>query len=192
MQQDPASAFWKVLDPADNTTGGGSASAIAGAMAAALVAMVGRLSRSKAGAADPSFYDETCAAAEDLSRALLDGSRDDSQAFEGVRAAFGLPKGTDEEKQARLDAIQAAWLRAARVPLDNAERCAAVLNLAHRLEGRSNPNVASDLACALHLAHAGMLGCIENVKINLPAIRDPQAAGVLSERLQALANTIGG
>jgi formiminotetrahydrofolate cyclodeaminase len=180
-------AFLKVLDPADNSTGGGTASAVAGAMAGALVAMVARLSVGKDGMQEPdSFYEQLSAPAETLSTELFNGAREDSQAFEAVRNAFRLAKSSDEEKAIRCEAIQAAWLRAARVPLANAERCRQVLDLGAQLRGRSNPNTASDLACALYLARAGMLGCLENVEINLPAIKDPQVVAELEERVSAL------
>ena len=185
-------AFLKVLDPADNATGGGTASAVAGAMAGALVAMVARLSIGKDGMEPDSFYNEVGAAAEALSSELFDGGREDSQAFEAVRSAFRLAKQTDEEKAARREAIRAAWVHASRVPLANAERNARVLELGARLRGRSNPSAASDLACAMHLARAGVLGCVENVEINVPAIRDGgkdedrEVAAELAERAHAL------
>jgi len=180
------SAFLKVLDPADNSTGGGTASAVAGAMAGALVAMVARLSIGREGMEPDAFYKELGAAAETLSAELFNGGREDSQAFEAVRDAFRLPKGSDGEKATRREAIQAAWIQAARVPLANAERCRQVLELGTQLRGRSNPNAASDLACAMYLARAGMLGCLENVEINTPAIKDQHVAAELAERVSAL------
>jgi formiminotetrahydrofolate cyclodeaminase len=181
-------AFLKVLDPADNSTGGGTASAVAGAMAGALVAMVARLSIGKEGMESESFYKKLGASAETLSTELFNGGHEDSQAFESVRHAFRLPKDSDEEKSIRREAIQAAWIHAARVPLANAERCRQVLELGTQLRDRSNPNAASDLACAMYLARAGMLGCLENVEINLPAIKDQQVAAELAERVNVLRN----
>jgi formiminotetrahydrofolate cyclodeaminase len=179
-------AFLRLLDPADNSTGGGTASAVAGAMAAALVAMVARLSIGKEGLEAKSFYLGLSAEAEALSGQLLDGGREDSDAFVAVLSAYRLAKDTDEEKSARREAIQRAMLQAARVPLANMERCWRVLELAMQLQGRSNPNAASDLDCALHLARAGLLGCADNVEINLPAIEDQEAAGELAEQARSL------
>jgi formiminotetrahydrofolate cyclodeaminase len=155
-------------------------------MAGALVAMVARLSLGKEGMEPEPFYKELGASAETLSAELFSGGREDSQAFEAVRHAFRLPKGSDEEKSVRREAIQAAWIHAARVPLANAERCRQVLELGTQLQGRSNPNAASDLASAVYLARAGMLGCLENVEINLPAIKDQQVVAELAERANAL------
>jgi formiminotetrahydrofolate cyclodeaminase len=185
MDED-TTAFLKVLDPDDNSTGGGTASAVAAAMAGALVAMVARLSLGKEGMEPEPFYKELGASAETLSAELFNGGREDSQAFEAVRNAFRLPKDSDEEKSVRREAVQAAWIHAARVPLANAERCRQVLELGMQLRGRSNPNAASDLACAVYLARAGMLGCLENVEINLPAIKDQQVVAELAERVNAL------
>jgi formiminotetrahydrofolate cyclodeaminase len=179
-------AFLRVLDPADNSTGGGTASAVAGAMAAALVAMVARLSIDKDGLEPEAFYRKLGPEAEALSAELLDGGREDSDAFAAVLVAYRLPKHTDEQKTLRRQAIQRATVKAARVPLANMELCWRVLELAMQLRGRSNPNAASDVECALHLARAGLLGCADNVEINLPAIKDLQVAAGLAERARSL------
>ena len=187
-----------ILDPGDTTAGGGSASALSGAMAAALLAMVCRLP----GPSGPLGAEEPGGSAEEveslaaagkqafgLGEQLQTGSMEDRQAFEGVRAAFRLPKGGELERAKRTHAVQAAWLRAAEVPLANADLCWQVLRLAIELEGRTNTNALSDYRCAVLLARAGVLGCLENVAINLPMIKDEQAAARLAahaDRLRAL------
>jgi formiminotetrahydrofolate cyclodeaminase len=183
---DNVAAFLKVLDPEDTTTAGGTASSIAGAMAGALVAMVARISIGKEGMGPDRFYDELAAEAKALSGELFDGGREDSQAFMAVRSAFRLPKQTDEEKATRHEAIQAAWLNAACVPLTNAERCARVLELGAQLRGRSNLSAASDLECATILARAGVLGCLKIVETNVPSIKNQDMAAELAERVHAL------
>jgi formiminotetrahydrofolate cyclodeaminase len=184
---DRPSAFERVLDPADNSTGGGSASAIAGAMAAALVGMVARLSVGRDAGLPDDAYGDIAAQAAALSGALLTGAEVDAGAFDAVVAGYRMPRGTDEEKSARSRAIQAALAHATRVPLENAEMCAAVLALARQLEGRSNPSAASDLISASHLARAGLAGCLANVEINLPSLKDPAVAAALRARAGALA-----
>src|SRR5512139_2948095 len=114
---EPLAAFLKVLDPEDNSTGGGTASAVAGAMAAALVSMVARLSLGRPGMESESFYHEISKEAEELSRRLYQGGAADSQAFEAIRAAYRLPKSAPAEKEERLNAIQEAIREAARIPL---------------------------------------------------------------------------
>lgn len=183
-------AFLKVLDPVDNTTGGGTASAVAGSMAAALAAMVARLSIGKKKMEPEDFYLQRGEALSSLADELFAGGRQDSEAFASVSQAFKLPKVTDEEKADRSRAIQAGWIQAAEVPLANARRCAQVLALARELEGRSNENAASDLACAFYLARAGTLGCLENVAINLPMIKDQTIAARLSEQAAQLKEVI--
>lgn len=183
---DTVTAFLRVLDSHDASTGGGTASALAGAMAAALAAMVARLSIGKGLGAPDAFYEELGAEGERLSLALAAGGARDAEAFDAVKAAYALPKATSEQKAARTAAIQAAMTTAAQVPLDNAALCARAQELAGRLAGRSNPNTLSDLQCAGHLARAGLAGCLANVAINLPAIKDEAAAAAIREQARAL------
>jgi formiminotetrahydrofolate cyclodeaminase len=172
-------AFLRVLDPTDNCTGGGTASAVAGAMAAALVAMVARLSIGKQWLETEAFYLKLSAEAEALSAELLDGGHDDSEAFVAMRAAYRLPKDTDEELSMRREAIQRATLRAAHVPLANVERCWRVLELAIQLRGHFNHNAASDLGCVILLGRASLLWCAENVEMDMPMIADEKVWGSL-------------
>jgi methenyltetrahydrofolate cyclohydrolase len=183
---DQIAAFLRVLDPADNSTGGGAASAIAGAMSAALAAMVARLSLGRTAAELDATFQEIAGAGSELAQALLAGSDEDARAFDAVMAAYRLPKGIESEAAARRTAIQAAIVNAARVPLQNAECCAGVLALVAQLERRSNPRAASDLRCADYLAQAGLQGCLANVEINLPDIKDPALAEEIRGRAQEL------
>lgn len=176
----------KILDPTDTSTGGGSASALAGAMAGALVAMVARLSATAQNEAGQPFCTRIFTQAEELSRRLVQGGQADSEAFQSVRRAYKLPSQTEEENAVRRLAIQAAWLEAARVPLDNAERCLQVCALGVELFTCANPNALSDLTCAGLLARAGGLGCLENVKINLPSIKDPATVAALADHAARL------
>ncbi|MEI8131074.1 MAG: cyclodeaminase/cyclohydrolase family protein [Leptolinea sp.] len=178
--------FLKVLDPEDTSTGGGSASAIAGAMAGALVAMAARLSDTNQGGADKQYYDRISAQASQISQQLLDGSQQDALAFQLVRNAYQLSHETDEGKLIRQQAIQSAWLKAASVPLENAEGCMQVYELGEELAGCVNPKVLSDLRCGLLLARAGLLGCLENIYINLPSLKDANVAGQLAEKASIL------
>ncbi len=175
-RDDQITAFLRVLDPADTSTGGGTASAITGAMAAALVAMVSRLSAGPDATEPVAYYEDIAQAGNALAAALLEGADEDTRAFASVRVAYRLPRGSEVEVAARRAAIQSGLINAARVPLRNAQRCAQVSALVGRLEGRANPRVTSDLQCAAYLARAGLQGCLANVDINLPSIKDPAAA----------------
>lgn len=164
-------AFLKVLDVNDSTTGGGSASCIAGSMAAGMLGMVARLSKNK-GLLPDGHYDKICERAAQLQQLLFDGGAKDSQAFEKVSQAFKLPKKSDEDKKIRSQAIQEGFVQAAKIPLQNAEYCSEVLSLSVRLYEKYNENCKSDLSCALMLSKAGIKGCFANVEINLPSIKD--------------------
>ena len=180
-------AFTRVLAPNDNATGGGAASAVAGAMAAALVGMVARVSEGKKNMPEPdAFYRDMDAQAQSLSNTLLDGSNADSAAFDRVMDAFRLPKATDDEKAARTAAIQQATIGATETPLQNAKNCARVLAIAAQLEGRSNTNAASDLECAIFLATAGLKGALSNAEINIGSIKDEGLAAAFAKRVAEL------
>jgi formiminotetrahydrofolate cyclodeaminase len=186
LTDDALGTFRRVLDPGDNSTGGGSASAIAGAMAAALAGMVARLSIRPDSPEPEAFYQGIADDGARLSAALLEGSHSDAAAFDGVVAAYRLPKGTDAEKAARSDAIQSAIITATRVPLANAYRCKDVLGLVTGLEGRSNERAKSDLVCARRLAEAALQGCLANVEINLPGIKDEAVRRAIAAEMEAL------
>ncbi len=177
--------FMRVLDPADVSAGGGSGSAIAGAMAGALLAMFCRLPVEER-AAEAGMRAEAGAHGAALGQVLQQGSAADREAYAGVRSAYQLPRASDAERAERSRAVQAAWLRAAEVPLDNGGLCWQLLQLAQQLEGRTNPNALSDLRCAQLLARAGLLGCLENVAINLPMIKDAAAQARLAARAAEL------
>ena len=179
-------AFLKVVDAEDDQTGGGTAAAVAGAMAAGLAGMVSRLSVGKDGMEPDPYYHEIDAEAQVLTGALLRGGREDSEAFGAVMRAFTLPKCTDEEVAARSAAIQEGMVGAAKVPLQTAERCASGLDLVARLRGRSNRNAASDLEVAGGLARTALVGCLANVAINVESIKDENAALALTNRADEL------
>lgn len=180
-------AFLRVLDATDNSTGGGTASSIAGAMAAGLAAMVARLSMGKKGLAPLEQYETIAAEAEKLSQELFDGGREDALAFDRVSSAYKMPKETADEETSRSLAIQKAMAHAAEVPLSNAKRCHLVLKLCRSLEENGfNTNAASDLKCASYLATAGLNGCVANVRINLPYIKNLKTSEAIKRRLKSI------
>lgn len=179
-------AFLKVLDPEDNATGGGAASAVAGAMAAGLAGMVARVSKGKPDMEPDAFYEGIDASARRLSKLLMTGASDDSLAFERVMAAYRMPRESDAEKAERSAAIQVGMEGATTVPLVNGERCVEVLELVGRLAPRHNPNAASDLDVGRRLAAAALAGCIDNVEINLGSLKNEAAREGFIRRLEAL------
>lgn len=160
--------------------GGGSAAAQAGANAAALVAMVARLSVGKDGvAASGEELAATIEEADALRARLLELIDEDTAAYEAVVATFRLPKGTEEEKAARRQAIRETTVRAAQVPLETMRACRRVIDLAAALAGRSNPAAASDLGVAVYLARTGLEGGGLNVAINVGSLLGHEEAPAL-------------
>ena len=175
----PVSAYVETLASSSPTPGGGSASALS----AAMVAMACNLTvgREKFKAVEAELHD-VLVQATDLQRDLLAAVDDDTTAYDAVSAAYKLPKGTDEEKQARTAAVQQALQGASEVPLRVARAAAAVARLAKVAQAKANPNVASDAYVAELLARAGRDGAIANVEINLGSITD----SAFAERMRAV------
>jgi formiminotetrahydrofolate cyclodeaminase len=165
----------------DPTPGGGSAAALAGATAAALVAMVGAMSKTRTGAPEErARLDTALGWAREASSRLRSLVDEDSEAFEAVMAAYRLPKATDEEKAQRKKAVTRAMSRATQVPVQTAEACLVVMRAAAEAAQHGNPNALSDARTAGALAWAGLLGAVENVRINANP-DDSAAAGLLEE-----------
>jgi len=184
--QEGIKALLRVLDPEDNSTGGGTASALAGAMAAALLAMVGRLSIGKPGMEPESFYRPLVKEAQGLARELMQGALEDAAAFDSVMAAYRMPKKDEQDRVRRNKAVQEALEKAACVPLKNARACSRVLELCDLLGQRFNPNASSDFNCSKYLALAGLKGCLENIRINLAHLNDPQLVQQMSNEAREL------
>ena len=166
-------AFSEKLASNAPAPGGGSAAALSGALGAALISMVCRLTQGKEKYAEfESLVMDTVTKSDELMNALLEGIQKDTNAFDGVIAAFGLPKGTDAEKAARTEAIQKAYKEAIVSPETTADDCLAVMRLAKSLLYKSNKSAASDLTVGALQAFAGLSGALENVAINLPSIKD--------------------
>jgi len=119
-----------------------------------------------------SLCSETAVSAQELLKGLLIAIDRDTEAFNSVLTAMRMPKKTDEEKAARLAAIQEGYKAASRVPLLTAERCLKTIDLAAKAAEHGNVNSASDAGVAALMGFAGLVGAILNVKINLPSITD--------------------
>jgi formiminotetrahydrofolate cyclodeaminase len=169
----------------DPTPGGGSAAAWAGATGAALVSMVSAMPRTRTNAEAERERLATIGGWAREALARLRGLVDeDSEAYDGVVAAYRLPKATEDEKAARKRAVAEAMARATDVPLRTAEACLVVLGAAAEALLLGNPNAASDARTAGALAWAGLLGAAENVRTNAGSLGDEGLAAV--ERVEAL------
>ena len=167
--------------------GGGSAAALAGCLGAALTKMVCNLSldEAKFGAVLPEI-EAIRTESGDLLAKLTRAVDEDAAAFNEVMAAYKLPKATDEEKIARLAAIQQSMKQAALLPLGVAGDCLAVLKLAGRILPIGNANAASDAAVSGLMAYAALQGAIYNVKINLGSIKDAGFCQKTREQIAAI------
>jgi formiminotetrahydrofolate cyclodeaminase len=171
----------RILDGGEATTGGGSAAAFAGAMAAGLLGMVASLSTGKDLELGDERYGSVTAEAARLCERLAAGAAEDAAAYGRIKAAYALPRATVEDKDMRGAAIYDALIAAAEVPRDNARDCARVLDLCRELAGRSNAAAASDLAVALELARAGVVGCAGNIDVNVSMLEGERAVALLQE-----------
>ncbi len=181
-----------IIDSNDFTVGGGSASALAGAMAAGLAGMVASLSLKKPVGLLVSEYEKLIEEADDLAQKLQDGAKKDTEAYLLIKNAYALKKETDEEKGIRVKAISDAGIAAASVPRDNAIMCQRVYEIASVLVGCSNPAAASDLACAVFLSESGVKGCILNVEANLSLIKDEATVQQMEEAINNLKLNVEG
>ena len=167
--------------------GGGSAAALAGALGAALTAMVGSLTVGRKKYAEfDGLARETLEKARDLEHRFLDVMERDTEAFNAVSAVFAMPKSTDQEKEARAAAMQEALQGCTKTPFEMMELSLEALRLTDGLVDRSNASAASDLGCAaLHLGSA-VQGAWLNVLINLGSVRDAAFAAQYRTRGQIL------
>ena len=155
------------------TPGGGSVAAHAGALGAALAQMVAGLTVGKKKyAAVEDEMKQLALQASSLRRALTALVERDAQSYEGVRAAFQLPKDTDEQQAARATAIREALIGAAVVPLETARTAVDVAALAAALAERGNSNAVSDACVGALLAEAACKGAVLNVRINVSSLDD--------------------
>ncbi len=155
------------------TPGGGGAAAVSGAIGAALVSMVCNLTIGKKNyEAVEADLKSVRAKAESLRAELTAAIEEDVVAFNAVMGAYGLPRGTDEEKAARVAAIQVALKEATLAPLKACKACYAVIELSAEAADKGNLNVISDAGVAVLAANAGLRSCALNVFINAKAIKD--------------------
>ena len=182
-------AFINQLAAGTPTPGGGSASAYAGAMAAALVAMVTRLTLGKkkyegVEGQMQSILDEI-GALQAVLQAAVDA---DAAAFKDVMAAYKLPKDCDDEMVTRKEAIQKATIEAAQIPFQTARKSLRVMQLAIQAASLGNPNAITDAGTAAAFAHAAITGAGYNVRINTLTIEDENIVNQLIAELTSIEN----
>ena len=167
--------------------GGGSVAALMGALGASLGGMVANLSAAKRGWDDQiDFFSGWAVQAQQLKDELLLLVDEDTAAFNEVMNAFALPKGSEQEKAARTEAIQLANKRAAEVPLQVMETAAKSYQLLGQMAEKGNPASISDVGVGLLASRACIEGAGMNVRINLAAVKDEKFKWALLKTLQQI------
>ncbi|SHJ76406.1 formiminotetrahydrofolate cyclodeaminase [Geosporobacter subterraneus DSM 17957] len=171
--------------------GGGSIAALSGAISAALTEMVANLTIGKKGYEGLEAEMEQIAEAGAKLREKLAADIDrDSDAFNQVMAAFKLPKGTEEEVEARKAAIQEATKNAALVPLEVATDVFHMMKQIAVVVEKGNKNAVTDGAVAAMMARTAVLSALYNVKINLGSIKDETFVKEATEKVQQMEHQV--
>lgn len=176
-----------VAETASNSPapGGGSVSALAAAQAAALMGMVANLTVASDKYTD--VHEEMQKIADELKVLEEDFVEDidrDSNSFNGVMAAFKMPKETDEEKAARSAKIQEEYKNAANVPLEVGMKTLKLMEYTEALIERGNTNAITDVGVGILNARLAMRGAFYNVKINLGSIKDEEYKEELRNKMK--------
>jgi methenyltetrahydrofolate cyclohydrolase len=183
----PLAAVLEAFRSPAPTPGGGSAAALAGAIGAALLAMVAALPKPKAATEEElrrlQEVGARCTVLSTQLEALVDR---DSEAYEQVVAAYKLPKATDEEKTTRATHIQQALAAAIEAPLDVMRAAAQALAAGPVLVALGNPNASSDVQVGLELLRAARRGAQLNIEINLSSVKDAAYAARVSGEVARL------
>jgi glutamate formiminotransferase/formiminotetrahydrofolate cyclodeaminase len=187
-----ARPFLEAVAAPTATPGGGSVSALAGALAASLGQMVAGLSRKKKSQAG--YADRLSGELDALRRVtdeLAEAIDRDAASYDAVMAAFKLPQGNAEEVQKRESSIQAATKRASDVPLAVAEHTVALFERLGQLDAIAAASMRSDLEVARYMAAAGARGALANVEINLDGIADNAYVAETRSKIASLRERLG-
>ncbi len=177
-------AYLNGLASAEPTPGGGSAAALVGALGAALVAMVARITlgsdRHRAVHAQAVLL---VGAADGLRSQFVQARIRDEAAYRAVVTAQGLARTTEADKALRGEQLQQALIGAAEAPLQVAQSAVELFDMCERAAGLHNAQLMSDVACAIAFARAAFDASAANVRINHRFIKAPHIIALQSERL---------
>ena len=183
--------FAEVLASDAPAPGGGSTAALAGALGAALTAMVCRLTEGRKKYAEFEAHAlEVKAKATALRNQFIDVMDRDTDAFMVISNAYGMPKNTDEEKAARSAAIQAGLVGCTETPMEMMELAAQTIALTESLLGKFNTASASDLGVGALTLRTAVQGAWLNVLINIGSLKDTALAEQYRAKGQALVDQV--
>lgn len=167
--------------------GGGGASALAGALAAALGQMAANLTVGKKRYADvEEEMQQSLFALNILQMELMALADKDAEVFAPLAAAYSLPSGTDEEKEKKEQIMEENLLAASLVPLKMMEKVSAVLDVLGLLEEKGSRMVVSDVGVAAQMARAALNGAVMNIYINTKSMKNRERAEELDKKAEKL------
>jgi formiminotetrahydrofolate cyclodeaminase len=185
------SAFVDALANTEPTPGGGTASAIAGAMGTALLMMVAGLQKTRGNNdAERATLGDVRTTLVSVRDRLLTLADTDTEAYNQVIAAFRLPKATDDDKAARREAIQRGTRAATEAPLEILRTVVEALGHGKPVAQFGNPSAASDVRVALELLEAAASGASANVEINLTSLDDDAFRKTTASEMLELSNAL--
>lgn len=183
--------FADVLASDAPAPGGGSTAALAGALGAALTAMVCRLTEGRKKYEEfEAHVLEVKEKATRLQAQFIDVMDRDTEAFMVISNAYGMPKATDEEKAARSAAIQAGLVKSTETPMEMMELSAETIALTESLLGKFNTASASDLGVGALTLRTAVQGAWLNVLINIGSLKDKELADQYRAKGQALVDRV--
>ena len=171
--------------------GGGSSSALNGAIASALTGMMANLTIGKKNYTDVEGQMRKVVEEMKENRLLFINDIDrDADAYSLVMEAYKLPKETDEQKRLRGEKIQEAMKVASLVPMEVAERGYSMLDTIIETIRKGNKNAVTDGMVGLMACRTGVMGALFNVRINLAGINESAFVEGLSEKCDRIEKEI--
>jgi len=184
--------FLNTLASGAPTPGGGSAAAVIGAMGAALISMVCNVTLGKKGMeAAAAQMRAVCGESERLRLRLTAMIAEDIAAFDGLMAAYRLPKASDTDKALRSAAIQKSLIGATLTPLECARACAQVIGISRRAAAAGYAGVISDAGVGVLAAQTALRSAALNVHINAPLLEDRNFAAAAVDEVEKLLESGG-
>jgi formiminotetrahydrofolate cyclodeaminase len=182
--------FLSVLASSAPVPGGGSVAALAGALGASLLTMVGEITMGKKKPEDKTPVEEALKALEPTRRRFVELIDEDAAAFEKVMEAFKMPKEDEGQRETRKEAIEKATIGAAAVPRETARTAVAALEAGAALAEHGSRSAVSDVACGALCLEASARAAGYNIRINLAGIEDASERKPFEDGLAEIENRL--